>query len=94
MTHSGTLVKALAPRFATQVQTCHSSVVATAEKKTPKKTTKRTWLSTPMTPAQKAAIQRKARKLGISPVNYMRMKALADTDYDPDKDPDAKEIPS
>ena len=45
-----------------------------------------------MTPAQKGAIQRAARKLGISPVNYMRMKGLAGTDYDPDTDPDLKEI--
>ena len=64
------------------------------EKKVPAKQTKRTWLSTPMTPAQKAAIQRAARRLGISPVNYMRMKALAGTDYEPDGDPDQKTIPS
>ena len=66
--------------------------MASTEKKKPAKSGKRTWLSTPMTPAQKGAIQRAARKLGISPVNYMRMKGLAGTDYDPDSDPDLKEI--
>jgi len=49
------------------------------------------FLSVPMTKGQKVAVIRAAAKLGLDAASYARMRILADTPYDPERDEDLSE---
>jgi len=46
------------------------------------------FLSVPLTQGQKRAVIRAAEKLGLDAASYARMRILAETPYDPEKDED------
>ena len=52
------------------------------------KPTRDAFLSIPLTRGQKRAVIRAADKLGLDAASYARMRILAETPYDPEKDED------
>ena len=70
---------------------CESFIYGGVAKKITHKTGKPTrdaFLSIPLTRGQKRAVIRAADKLGLDAASYARMRILAETPYDPEKDED------
>lgn len=86
MTHTGETVKrsSLGLQIKAAVAFCAAGMTRKGQKTG--KPPKRQWITVPMTEAQKKAVVKAARKIGLDPAAFSRSAILQATDYDPERD--------